>query len=346
MAFLKIQNVKINGMAAAVPKNIVSNVGAQSADGVAYDASDFIESTGVKERHNDKEIRTFDLCLAAGEKIIEDLGWDKKEIEALLLVTQTGEYILPATSCILQDRLGLSKDCYAEDIGLGCSGWVYALSNIAALMQNGDIKKALLFSGETGLNNPDDDLLFGSAGTVTALEYDPSSKPIYFNLGTDGSGFDAIIIPGGMANKPFNEHSLDMYEVEGHMYNDLNTQMKGMDVFSFGITTAPKSVKKLTEHYELNISEADYLVLHQANKKMNDMIIKKLKFSPDRAPYSLDEFGNTSSASIPLTMVTRMKSPLEKENLKIICCGFGVGLSWGACYFETDKIKISKLVEI
>lgn len=346
MAFLKIPNVKISGMAAAVPKKIVSNVGAQSADGVAYDAADFIETTGVRERRNDKEIRTFDLCLAAGNKLIEDLGWNKKDIGALLLVTQTGEYILPATSCILQDQLGLSKDCYAEDIGLGCSGWIYGLSNIASLMQNGDIKKALLFSGETGLNSPDDDLLFGSAGTVTAFEYDPEANPILFNLGTDGSGFDAIIIPGGMAKKPFSERLLETYEIEGHLYNDLQTHMKGMDVFSFGISTAPKSVKKLAEHYGLEISAADYLVLHQANKKMNDMIIKKLKFSSEMAPYSLDEFGNTSSASIPLTMVTRMAEPLEDKNLKIICCGFGVGLSWGACYFETDKIKISKLVEI
>ena len=346
MAFLKINNVKISGMAAAVPKKIVSNVGAKSADGVAYDASDFIESTGVRERRNDKAIRTFDLCLAAGNRMIEDLGWDRKEIDALILVTQTGDYILPATSCLLQNNLGLSRDCYAEDIGLGCSGWVYGLSNIAALMQSGDIKKALLFAGETGLNSPDDDLLFGSTGTVTALEFDPKAKSMYFNMGTDGSGFDAIIIPGGMAKKPFSFDSLKTYEIDGHIYNDLQTQMKGMDVFSFGISTAPKAVKKLADHYNFEISEADYLVLHQANKKMNDMIVKKLKFPQEKAPLSLDEFGNTSCASIPLTMVTRLSSQLESGPLRILCCGFGVGLSWGACFLETDKIKISNLLEI
>jgi len=346
MAFLKIDHVKLVGLSTAVPKKIVSNVGASSADGVAYNASDFIATTGVRERRNDSSILTSDLCFSAAEKLIGDLGWNKEEIEALILVTQTGDYILPATSCILQNRLGLSKDCYCEDLGLGCSGWVYGLSTIASLMQTGNIHKALLLVGDTGLFSPDDDLLFGSAGTVTALEYDEQASSMYFNMGTDGSGYDAIIIPDGGARNPFRKESLDIIEIEGHKYNSIQSQMKGMDVFSFGITTAPKAIKKLAKRFEFEVSDADYLVLHQANKKMNDMIVKKLGFDEAHAPLSLDEFGNTSCASIPVTLVTRMTKPLMEGHVRILACGFGVGLSWGAVYFETNKITVSNLVEI
>jgi len=346
MAFLKINNVKIVGVSTAVPQKVQSNLGAMSSEGVAYDADDFIATTGVRERRNDKNIHTSDLCTAAAEQLISDLNWDKSDIEALILVTQTGDYILPATSCILQDRIGLSRNCYCADLGLGCSGWVYGLSFIASLMQTGNIKKALLLVGDTGLYSPDDDLLFGSAGTATALEFAEGVEPMYFNMGTDGSGYDAIIIPDGGAKHPFSAKSLEVKEIDGHSYNSLQSQMKGMDVFSFGITTAPKTIKNLAKQYNFNVEDADYLVLHQANKKMNDMIVKKLKFTSDTAPLSLDEFGNTSCASIPVTLTTRLSEQLSYEKVSIMACGFGVGLSWGAVFFKTDNITISKLVEI
>ncbi len=346
MAFLKINNVKIVGVSTAVPKKVQSNLGAHSSEGVAYDADDFIATTGVRERRNDKNIHTSDLCTAAAEQLISDLKWNKSDIEALILVTQTGDYILPATSCILQDRIGLSRNCYCADLGLGCSGWVYGLSFITSLMQTGNIKKALLLVGDTGLYSPDDDLLFGSAGTATALEFSEEAESMCFNMGTDGSGYDAIIIPDGGAKHPFSAKSLEVKEIDGHSYNSLQSQMKGMDVFSFGITTAPKAIKNLAKYYGFAVEDADYLVLHQANKKMNDMIVKKLKFTPETAPLSLDEFGNTSCASIPVTLTTRLADKLQSDKVHVLACGFGVGLSWGAVFFRTDNIIVSKLVEL
>lgn len=346
MANLKIDNVRIVGLSTAVPRNVISNIGAKSASGVSYDADDFIKTTGVKERRNDPKVLTSDLCLAASEKLIADLGWNKEDIEALLFVSQTGDYILPATSCILQDKLGLPKSCYCQDFGLGCSGWVYGLCTAASLMQSGNIKKALLLVGDTGIYSPDDDLLFGDAGTVTALEYDPNSAPMYFNMGTDGSGYDAIIIPHGGARHPFSKESLEVIEIDGHEYNSLQSQMKGMDVFSFGITTAPKSIKQLSKFSGINYSDANYLVLHQANKMMNDMIVKKLKFPPENAPISLDYFGNTSCASIPVTITVKLSEQLKNGKNLIAACGFGVGLSWGSVFFETDNLIISNLIEI
>ncbi len=346
MAYLKIDNVKICGIAAAVPRKVVSNIGADSGAQVSYQAEDFIATTGVKERRNDKTLSTSDLCAAAAEKIIVELGWNKAEIETLILVTQTGDYILPATACILQNRLGLKKDCYAFDLGLGCSGWVYGMSAIASLMQTGNIKKGLLLVGDTGLYSPDDDLLFGSAGTAVALEYDKTAESMYFNMGTDGAGYDAIIVPHGGAKHPFCSESLDTFIVEGHEYNSLQSQMKGMDVFAFGITTAPKAVKNLAKNYGFDYLNYEYLILHQANKKMNDMIVKKLKYDESKAPLSLDEFGNTSCASIPLTLVSRMGETLRSGKTSIMACGFGVGLSWGAMAFKTDKIIVPNMIEL
>lgn len=346
MAFLKVENVRIAGISTAVPKKIVSNVGADSGSGVSYDSSDFIATTGVRERRNDPRLHTSDLCMAAAEKLIEELGWEKKDIDGLIFVSQTGDYILPATACIIQDRLGLSKECFSEDLGLGCSGWVYGLSTSASLMQTGNLRKVLLLVGDTGLYSPEDDLLFGSAGTATALEFSDSADPMFFNMGTDGSGYDAIIIPHGGSRHPFSIYSLDKFILDGHEYNSLQSQMKGMDVFSFGITTAPKSIKKLGQHFGFEYSDYEYLVLHQANKKMNDMIVKKLKYESSKAPLSLDEFGNTSCASIPVTIVTRMRDVLRDGDTSIMACGFGVGLSWGAVALHTQNLVIPELIEL
>jgi 3-oxoacyl-[acyl-carrier-protein] synthase-3 len=345
MALLKIKNVRIAGMSAGVPKNVIKNLELKSISG-DYDSAAFVESTGVVERHYSDELTTSDLCIPAAERLIKDLGWDKNEIDAIIFVTQTGDYIIPATACIVQNKLGLSKDCLAEDIGLGCSGWVYGLANIVSIMQNGCIKKALLMAGDAKDQIPrvSPDPLFGHAGTVTALEYKEGETGFAFHLGTDGSGFDAIINLDGGSRNPVSLASFEEEEVDGRMYNRLETRMKGMDVFSFGITTVPKSIKKLSKYIDEDYLNYDYFVFHQANMKMNKLISKKLKLPEGEVPYSMTYYGNTSSASIPLTIITQIK---EVKNIKLMCCGFGVGLSWGTVAFKTDNEFItSEIIEI
>lgn len=345
MAFFKFENVRIVGMAGGVPSSIVSNTAGITSSG-EYDAQAFIEATGVAERRISSVLTTSDMCYAAAERLIADLKWDKGDIDILLFVTQTPDYIEPATACIMQDRLGLSKECYAEDISLGCSGWVYGLSNVASLLSSGGGKKALLMVGDGKRRNPEeDDPLFGMAGVVTALEYSENATPMMFHFGTDGSGYDAIIIPDGGSRNQVSKTSFEYQNIEGHRWNRLQTWMKGMDVFSFGITTAPKSVKKLAEHFSFDYNSYDYLVLHQANMKMNDMIAKKLKFDKDKVPSSMRHFGNTSSASIPLTIITELREHFDKPK-QLICCGFGIGLSWGTVALSLDNLIISDLVEI
>lgn len=352
MAFLEFKNVRIAGIAAGVPKNVADNLHPTADDAVSteYTPEDFVKTTGVRERRVSHTLTTSDLCYAATEKLISDLGWEKEEIDAIFFVSQTPDYILPATACILQDRLGLSKECYASDMTLGCSGWVYGLSSAVSLLSSGSIRKALVMCGEAKprfetekrLRNP----LFGSSGTVTALEYQEGAERIMFHFGTDGSGFDAIITPDGGSRNPVTKDSFDKEIVEGKETLRLQSRMKGMDVFSFGITTAPKSVKKLAERYGFDYQQADWFVFHQANMKMNNMIAKKLKLPLEKVPSSIYRFGNTNGASIPMTIVSELKGKVENQPTTFVCCGFGVGLSWGTVAFKTNRLIISDLVEV
>jgi len=345
MAFVEYKNVRIAGISAGVPSNVIDNMEGGERFSADYSPADFIETTGVRERRWTNSLTTSDLCVPAAEKLIADLGWEKLGIEALVFVSQTADYILPATSCIIQDRLGLSKECFTLDISLGCSGWVHGLSVVASLMQNGTIRRALLLVGDAKQRYFDSDPLFGHAGTATAIEFVEGADGFKFHFGTDGSGYDAIIIPDGGARNGISMHSFDEEVIEGKSYNRLQDRMKGMDVFSFGISTAPKSVKKLAEHNGFDYLDYDFFVFHQANMKMNNMIAKKLKLDVEKVPSSMAHFGNTSSASIPITIVTELKNKLNGHK-KFICCGFGVGLSWGTVAFDTDDILISDIVEV
>lgn len=344
MAYLHYSNVRIAGIAAGVPKTVKSNLTDEENISKDYTPEEFVKTTGVVERHLSDTLCTSDLCFAAAEKLIAELQWDKSEIGALVFVSQTADYILPATSCILQERLGLSIECYATDCALGCSGWVYGLSQVMGLLYTGEIKKALLLCGDAKKRaKAPFDPLFGHAGTATALEYLEGAKDIHFHFGTDGSGYDAIITPDGGSRNQVSPKSFEYEEIEGKMYHRMMTRMNGMDVFSFAISTAPKSVKRLAEHFAFDYQEADYFVFHQANMKINNMIIKKLKLDDAKVPSCMSHYGNTSSASIPLTIVTQLQGKLQNPT-KFVCCGFGVGLSWGTVAFETENIVVPKVV--
>lgn len=345
MAYFEFKNLKISGIAAGVPKNIVKSEDLKLSDD--YDAAAFIETTGIRERRYSNDFTTSDLCCAAAKRLIADLGWDKSEIGILVFVSQNADYILPATACILQSRLGLSKECYAEDIALGCSGWVYGLSTICGLMSAGTVKKALLLAGDAKRRAEYElDTLMGFSGTATAIEFEEGAPGFKFHIGTDGDGYNAIIIPDGGARNMTTLHSFDLENVDGKMINRLTPRMEGMDVFSFAITVPPKSIKGLAQHYGFDYQDADYFVFHQGNVIMLNMIIKKLKVGAERMPLSLPYFGNTSSASIPITIATQLKGKIEHKHTKFIGCGFGVGLSWGTVAFETNEIVISDLVEL
>ena len=352
MSYLSLHNVKISGISACVPKKIeeVSSFNLFSKE----DAENFTKTTGVeRKRKANDSICSSDLCLAAAEKLIKDLHWQKEDIDCLVFVSQTPDYILPPTSTLLQERLGLSTNCYTLDISLGCSGWVYALSVISSLLSHGSMKKGLLLAGDTilKLSSERDKStypIFGDAGTATALEFTENKDDVLkFCFNTDGAGYKTIMIKDGGFRNPVNEESFICHTIsEGIERRNLDLILEGMDVFAFGIAQAPKSVKTLTEHFEIDIERIDNFYFHQANLFMNEKIRKKLKLPEDKVPYSLKDFGNTSCATIPLTMVTKSMDKLKNGKYSNIACGFGVGLSWASVYFPTDHIVVSELQEI
>lgn len=351
MAFFSINNVKVSGIAAAVPKNIISNWN--------YDLlSDnekklLIKTTGVENRRvADEGVATSDLCYEAAEKLVEELGWKKDDIQVVIFLSQSRDYYLPATSIILQDRLGLSKSCMAFDIGLGCSGFVYGLSVIGSIMSATGLSKGLLMMGDiSSLTCSKEDKstypLFGDAGTATAVEFSSNSTKMDFNLNSDGNGYKSIIIPAGGVRNVVNKNSFDVKEIDNGIKRcDLNLALNGLDVFNFSVKEVPKSINEYFEYFNTSKDEYDYFLMHQANKLMNETIRKKLKIEEEKVPYSLQDYGNTSSASIPLTIVTQLQEQVRTKSLNLLLAGFGVGLSWGISSLTIEKICCPELIEV
>jgi 3-oxoacyl-[acyl-carrier-protein] synthase-3 len=339
MPFFSVRNVKIEGISACVPRNSVSNLSYELL--TEKERQLLVKTTGIESRRlADRSVTTSDLCFHAAEKLISELGWDKSEIRLLIFITQSPDYLIPATSTILQHRLGLSTQTMAFDVNLGCSAYVYGLSVASSLVSCKAATKALLLVGEVSHYSVlESDRatypLFGDAGTATALSFQEDQK-MDFNLQSDGSGFDAIMIPDGGCRRPFTSD----------LKINANLSLDGIKVFNFSLREVAANVKELLKFNGEPKEKFDYYVFHQANMLMNEVIRKKLDIAPAKVPYSLRTFGNTSSASIPLTMVTELRSQLKEKRIEFILSGFGVGLSWGSASCVTDRIVCPELIEI
>lgn len=352
MAFFRIKNVKISGISACAPAHVEDNLDIPVFN--EGEAERVIAQTGIRQKHTvpNSSMLASDLCVVACKKLLEELKWDRSTIELLGFVSLSHDYQEPPTACILQDRLGLPEDCMTIDMNQGCSGWVNGLCTISSLVMTGSVKRAILLNGDTSslLNSPYDKEarpLFGDACAATALEYDENASEMKFNFGTRGKDFAAILRKYGGLRYPITEESLQFKEIAEHIIRrDKDCTMDGMGVFAFGMSTAPKSVMSLCETYDIDLESIDYFLMHQANRYMNEKIRKKLKMPVEKSPYSLGDFGNTSSASIPLTIVTQCRENFETNRLKNLATAFGVGLAWGSVYFETDRIVCPEIVLI
>ena len=351
MSKLTTSNVRIVGMSACVPSTIEENLTLPIFEDQS-EAEKVIASTGI-ERHRkaDAGCTASDLSMKAIEKMVADLGWQMTDIDCFFYVCTSRDYIAPQTSCILQDRLGLRQDCYVMDLPLGCSGWVYGMSVITSMMQIGTFKKGILVAAETNTLNrsPKDRTvrpLFGDAATVTALEYDANyNKPYNFVFGVDGSGAEAVMARYGGMRNPTTIESLQEVEVEpGVIRKGTDMVVRGMDVFGFAIKQPPRSIKELVEVFNVDLESIDFLLLHQANKFIDEKIRKSLKVPAEKVPYCITDFGNVTSASIPLTMVTQCKEALSAKKNHCVACGFGVGLAWATMEFDINRIVVSDLV--
>lgn len=351
MAFLDFKNVKIKGISAVVPKRIKKT--AELPFFAPGEGERVAELTQVKEAHIvENGVCASDLCYEAAERLISELKWDKSEIDALYFVSQARDFLIPQTASILQDRLGLSEECIVMDFPFACQGFIYALSIAGSMMSNGTIKKALLLIGETNstiVSHHDKTAwpLHGDAGTATALEYDETAAPMQFHFGGDGSTHQYVYVPAGGARHPVTEKDLEMVEpTPGQKYNMTNCIMDGVSVFVVAISKTPRSAKKMIEHYGIDMEKIDYLLLHQANNLIDEKIIKKLKYDPNKVPMSLKKFGNTSACSIPLNIVSVIRDDIQGKRVDTVMSAIGAGLCWGSAHIELDHVVCPDIAEI
>ena len=348
MGFLAVKNTAIRAIYTSVPKQKVFT---KDYEWVTIAERDlFAKTTGIIERRVASSTTTCsDLCFQAADELLTDLNC-RDQIDLILFVSQSPDYFLPSTAVILQDKLGLSKNTVAFDINLGCSGYVYGLTVIGQFLQNGNFRKALLLCGDkstisTNYQDKSTFPLFGDAGSATLLEFDKSADEWFAHLASDGSGKDSIIIEHGHSRHPYGSVSDEYIEYEpGVIRTKKHLALNGMDVFNFALKEVAPSIKLMLENFDINIDDIDYFVLHQANKLINESVRKKLKVAPEKVPYSIQNFGNTSSASIPLTICTCLKEKIESDQLTLLLAGFGVGFSWGSVVLKTSEIR-TKIVE-
>lgn len=352
MAFLTFNGVGITALSAAVPRTIIENL--KYTQYFPEDqVREVVEKVGIYQRRfADEKTCSSDLCFAAAEKLISDNNIDRNEIDLLIFISQTPDYRMPATSVLLQDRLGLPNSTIAFDINLGCSAFIYGISVAFSMMKNTGLRKALVLDGETRskVYSPKDRrsaFLFGDGGVAALIERDGKFGDSFFSLNSDGSRGDLIKINAGGYRNPSSLETLREKVVDeyGNIRSDEQGYMNGGDVFNFVIREIPKDMKKLLTHSGEDIQQLDYYVFHQANNFINSYLAKKLKLDIEKIPSTISKYGNTSSVSVPLTIVDQLKDKLN-GNKKLFLSAFGVGMTWANAIVPFVDCKISDIVEI
>jgi 3-oxoacyl-[acyl-carrier-protein] synthase-3 len=345
MGLSTLHNVRFAGMASCVPKRVLSNL-KDCPPNIRAERERLVRNIGISYRRICPAWQCFsDLAFDATEKLLETLQWDKSEIDALIVVTQSPDYPIPSTAIILQDRLQLPHSTIAFDVNLGCSGYPFGIHLLGSMIASGAIKKGLLLVGDKSANEKDP--LFSDAGTATALEFDANAPPMYFDLNSDGSGYQAIIKPVGGHREPYAfHHSIPNKNENGSLSWPDELILDGPSVLSFSTQRVPPTVVRALEYANLKKEEIDYFVFHQANKMINETIRKKLGLPSEKVPSTLHDFGNTSGASLPITVTVRLKDVLKDKKHKLLFGGFGIGLSWGICILDVESAQFPTLLEV
>lgn len=349
MAKWRIQNVRMAGVSACVPENVVTTeeLGILTPE----ESQTFMKTVGIERRHlAPDDICASDMCQKAAEKLLEELGWERDSIDVLIFESVTGDYKTPPTSCLLQDRLGLPDTTFCLDMPMGCCGCLYAITVGGNMLTTGNVRRALLLIGDTALRmgsmkDKSRVPLFGDAGTAIALEYDPEAPEIVVDFHTFGKGYEALMTPhGGFRHPATPESFIEEDFGNGIVRAPIHTLINGMNVFSFAISKPPKSVEQFleTEGLDRN-SDIDYFLIHQANKMIVDRVVKKLKLPTEKVPYNIEEFGNLGGASIPSLMVTRLREPLSTGSHRLLMSSFGLGLSWATMSATFGPMVIPEL---
>ena len=321
----EIEHISIEGIISAVPENEVCN-----DDYVAKIENRRVKKqillTGIDRRRvTIGEQKASDLAVVAADRLLNHLKWERSEIDVIIFVTQSPDLVRPSTAFLIQDRLGISKDCMVYDINQGCAGYIVGLTTICSILQVTRGKGLLLVGESNAIDGEEVDrnaLLEGDAAAATALQYQEDTTPMKFINHCDGS----------RAN---------------YLYKTLNNfaYMDGNAVLLFGLSDVADSVKKFISDNGMDVADIDYYVFHQAQKMIVDGIAQEVGIPEDRCLNSCQLFGNTSSASVPLTICLGKEKRKLTGRKKLLLCGYGIGLTWGIIMLDMDMDVVFPIME-
>lgn len=342
MAVTSTQAHRISGICSCVPSKIFDNI----KDCTTFPEDDIrkvIGIAGIAKRHvSGDKICSSDLCTRAAEVLIDELCWERESIDAIIMVTQSPDYFLPTTACVIQKNLALADTCAAFDVGLGCSGYPYGFWLASMMLDSGAFKRILLLHGETPSRFTDERdrsvfLLFGDVGSATALEYSSGNPENrwHFLLYSDGKGYEDMIMRAGGFRQRTSEDPLDYC-----------VHMDGAKIFNFTIKRVPPLVRETLKAAELEVRDVDYYIFHQSNRFIMMHLAKQLKLPEERIPFTLENYGNTGGSSIPLTITQGNLDRSGGKDLRLMILGYGVGLSWASGLINLPSSAILKHIEL
>lgn len=350
MAFFEFKNIKVAGVACAVPKNEIKTESYKPIFG-DEEVEKFMAMTGVKASHRTLEHQTCsDLGYRAARELLAHKGVKPEEIGTLLFSSHSPDYRRPSTAFVLQHRLGVPEEAVCYDISLGCSSLVVGMQTMASIMSTSDMRYGLLFVGDTAGKsvNPHDRssaMLFGEAGAVMLLEKTQNdADQIKALVRSDGSGFKYMIIPGGGYRNLHASEEVVMC-ADGNERSLMNSFIQGTSVFTFTIFDVPRLIKDFWKQTATGPDDYDCFAFHQANLYILKQIAKKTKIPFDRMPITLDRYGNTSGASAIVSLCDVYGAGNDNKTIKVMACGFGIGISLGATSFEINTDDILPIME-
>jgi 3-oxoacyl-[acyl-carrier-protein] synthase III len=309
------------------------------------------ELMGLDERYVASQSTTAgDLCSEAAEQLFSANVSKREEIGAVIMVTQTPDYIMPATAAVIHGKLGLPAECAAFDVNLGSSGYVYGLWLAFQMIETGSVGKVLLLGGDTldrlaSSNDKATGALFGDAGSATIVERVEGDSPSFFSVGTDGKSYRHLIVPAGGFRQPKTDATrIEQTDSQGNRRSPEHLYMDGSAIFAFSTIKAPAEVKRVLAAAGEEIANVDYLLFHQANKYIISTIMRSLQLPLTKTPYQVvEKYGNLSVASIPVSVCEVLRDEIMRERKRVILCGFGVGLSWATCLLDLENVFCSRV---
>jgi len=334
-----MQTAKIKGISYYLPKTILDN-NELNQDFPEWSVDKISSKTGIFERRiSDKNEFTSDMAIEASLKLFKEYNVSPNKIDFVLLCTQSPDYFLPTTACIIQNKLGIPTTAGALDFNLGCSGYVYGLAIAKGLIASNIAKNILLITSETYSKfiHPKDKsnkTIFGDAASATLISIEGFADILDFELGTDGSGAENLIVRNGAVKNP-SLSGVDTIDEFGNIRNDNNLFMNGSEIFNFTSNSIPPLINKILNKHSLNLDNIDLFVFHQANKFLLNHLRKKLGTPEEKFYIYLENCGNTVSSTIPIALKEAINENKIKGN--ILLAGFGVGYSWGSCIIKINK---------